>query len=140
MNQILLFLHFSGLMIGATGGLGSGLIMRRTAGMTPEVARPLRELGPMLANVSATGIALLWLTGLTMVWSKWDGPASLPGLFWVKFIFVLSLTAAVGLIHKTYADIRRGNPASAARLPKIGPLAGASAFLAVLFACFAFSG
>jgi hypothetical protein len=139
MNQILIFLHFVGLMIGATGGFASGLVMRRTQGMAPDAARPLRELGPMLANVSASGLALMWLTGLVLVWSRWNGPASLPGLFWIKFLFVLSLTAATGFIHMTYAEIRRGDRAVAARLPKLGPAAAASALLAVLFAVFAFS-
>jgi phosphoglycerol transferase MdoB-like AlkP superfamily enzyme len=138
-NQILLFLHFVGLMLGATGGFGSALVMRRAQGMAPDAAQTLRQLGPTLANLSAAGVALLWITGLVMVWSQWDGPGSLPGLFWLKFVFVLTLTAAVALIHMTYADIRRGNAAAAARLPKLGPVAGVSALLAVLFACFAFS-
>ena len=45
----------------------------------------------------------------------------------------------VGLIHMTYAEIRKGNVAVAARLPKLGPMAGISALLAVLFAVLAFS-
>lgn len=140
MNQVLIFLHFVGLMLGATGGFASALIMRRTLGMTPEAARPLRALGPMLANVSATGLALMWASGVILVWSRWDGPGSLPGLFWAKFLFVLTLTAAAVAIHLTYAEVGRGNLAAAARLPKLGPVSGGSALLAVLLAVFAFSG
>ena len=73
MNPFLLFLHFFGLMLGAAGGLASGLLMRRAAGMPPEQARTIRGLGPMLAHVSAFGLVLLWVTGLIMVWSKWNG-------------------------------------------------------------------
>jgi hypothetical protein len=40
----------------------------------------------------------------------------------------------------TYAEVRRGNLAAAARLPKLGPVAGASSLLAVLLAVFTFSG
>jgi hypothetical protein len=72
------------------------------------------------------------------VWSKWDGFASLPQTFWVKAIFILSLTLVTGLIHMTYAEIRKGNVALAARLPKLGPMAGVSSLLAVLFAVLAF--
>ena len=39
----------------------------------------------------------------------------------------------------SYAEIRRGNMAAAARLPKLGPVAGVSALLAVLTAVFTFS-
>jgi len=138
MNAFILFLHFAGLMIGATGGFASGLLMRRAMMLPDAEARVVRNLGPLLAKVSAAGLVLLWATGLILVWSKWQGPASLPSLFWVKLVFVVALTALVGLIHLTYADIRKGNAAAAARLPKIGPLAGVSSLLAVLFAVYAF--
>jgi hypothetical protein len=140
MNQVLIFLHFLGLMLGATGGFASALVMRRALTMPADAARPLRGLGPMLANVSATGLVLMWASGLILVWSRWDGPGSLPGLFWAKFVFVLTLTAAAAAIHMTYAEVGRGNGAAAARLPKLGPVAGASSLLAVFFAVFAFSG
>lgn len=140
MDQGLLFLHFVGLMVGATGGFGSALIMRRALAAPPEAAGALRGLGPFLANVSAVGLALMWASGLVLVWSRWGGPGSLPGMFWVKFVFVLSLTAAAGIIHMTYAELRRGNMAVAARLPKLGPVAGVSSLLAVLFAVIAFPG
>jgi hypothetical protein len=139
MNEALLFLHFFGLMLGAAGGFASAIVMRRALTLPADEAKVLRGLGPTLAKVSATGVAVLWVTGLIMVWSKWSGFASLPQMFWVKAIFILSLTVVVGLIHLTYGEIRKGNPAAAAKLPKLGPMAGASALLAVLFAVLAFN-
>jgi hypothetical protein len=139
MNEALLFLHFVGLMLGAAGGFASAVIMRRALVMPPDEAKVLRGVGPILAKMSAAGVVVLWITGLIMVWSKWGGIASLPQMFWVKAIFILSLTAVVGLIHMTYAEIRKGNVASAARLPKLGPMAGVSALLAALFAVLAFN-
>ena len=139
MNQVLLFLHFFGLMLGAAGGFASAIVMRRALTLPAEEAKVLRGLGPILANVSGIGLALLWATGLILVWSKWDGFASLPQIFWVKAIFILSLTVVTGLIHMTYGEIRKGNPAAAAKLPKLGPMAGVSALLAVLFAVVAFN-
>ena len=138
MNETLLFLHFVGLMLGAAGGFASALIMRRALALPADEAKVVRGLGPLLANVSAIGLALLWVSGLLLVWMKWDGFASLPQLFWVKAIFILSLTLVIGLIHMTYGEIRKGNLAVAARLPKLGPLAGLSSLLAVLFAVLAF--
>ncbi len=139
MNEALLFLHFFGLMLGAAGGFASAIVMRRALALPVDEAKVLRGLGPTLANVSGTGVAVLWVTGLILVWSKWSGFASLPQMFWVKAIFILSLTVVVGLIHMTYGEIRKGNPAAAARLPKLGPMAGISALLAVLFAVLAFN-
>lgn len=139
MNEALLFLHFFGLMLGAAGGFASAVIMRRALVLPADEAKVVRGLGPVLANVSATGVAVLWATGLILVWSKWGGFANLPQLFWVKAIFILSLTAVAILIQMTYAEIRKGNAAAAAKLPKLGPMAGVSALLAVLFAVLAFS-
>jgi hypothetical protein len=138
MNETLLFLHFVGLMLGAAGGFASAVIMRRALVIPAGEAKVVRGLGPLLATVSAIGLALLWVSGLLLVWVKWDGFASLPQLFWVKAIFILSLTLVIGLIHMTYGEIRKGNVAVAARLPKLGPLVGLSSLLAVLFAVLAF--
>ena len=139
MNEALLFLHFFGLMLGAAGGFASAVLMRRALVLPADEAKVVRGLGPILANVSGIGLALLWFTGLILVWSKWDGFGSLPQMFWVKAIFILSLTVMTGLIHMTYAEIRKGNPAAAAKLPKFGPMAGISALFAVLFAVVAFN-
>jgi hypothetical protein len=139
MNEALLFLHFVGLMLGAAGGFASAIIMRRALVLPADDAKVLRGLGPILSKVSATGVAVLCVTGLIMVWSKWSGFGSLPQMFWVKAVFILSLTVMTALIQLTYAEIRKGNPAAAARLPKFGPMAGVSALLAVLFAVLAFN-
>jgi len=44
-SQFVLFLHFVGLMLGATGGFGSALVMRRALAMPVEAAGPLRGSG-----------------------------------------------------------------------------------------------
>lgn len=140
MNAVILFLHLFGLMLGAAGGLASGLLMRRAAAMPADQAATVRSLGPMLAHVAGAGLVVMWVTGLIMVWSAWEGPGSLPALFWVKFAFVVILTVASAGIDVTYAQIRRtGNRALAGRLAVLGPVSGISATLAVLFACLAFA-
>ncbi len=138
MDETMLFLHFVGLMLGAAGGFASAVIMRRALALPAEEAKVLRGVGPILAKVSLLGLVLLWATGPVMVWNKWGGFSGLPQLFWVKAIFIASLTVITILINMTYGEIRKGNAAVAARLPKLGPLAGISALLAVLFAVLAF--
>ncbi|HET7714672.1 MAG TPA: hypothetical protein VFK86_03515 [Bauldia sp.] len=138
MRAFLLFLHFFGLMLGAAGGMASGFLMRRAAGMPPDQAQVIRGQGPFLANVAAAGVALLWVTGLIMVFAYWSVDA-LRWPFWVKLVFVVILTLATIAIHLTYSEIRRtGNVALGQRLAKIGPVSGLAAILAVLFASIAF--
>ena len=138
MNEALLFLHFFGLLLGAGPGGAQLLVMRRAAAATPDEAKTLRSLGPTLANMSAVGIAILWITGAILVWTKWGGPENLPAAFWIKLVFVILLTLVAIFIHMTYAEIRKGNIAAAKRLPRLGPAAGISALLAILFAVIAF--
>ncbi len=138
MTDLLLALHFLGLMMGAGGGFGSMLAMRDLATRPPEQQGAIRSLGPRYARLSAIGLVLMWATGLALVFLKYDGFAALPTMFWVKFAFVLTLTLATGVMEMTYAQIKRGNVAAAARLPLIGPIAGLSSLLAVLFAVLAF--
>jgi len=136
--DIVLFLHLLGLMMGAGGGFGSMIVMRGALKMTPEQAGPVRSLGPALGRFSFAGLILMWITGVALAFLKYGGFSGLPQLFWVKFAFVLSLTAAAITLELTYGAVKRGNVEAAKRLPRLGPWAGLSSLLATLFAVLAF--
>ena len=78
------------------------------------------------------------LTGGALVQFKYDSFGAMPTMFWVKLVFVATLTLAAILIEVTYAQVKKGNAAAAANLPRLGPVAGISALLAVVFAALAF--
>jgi hypothetical protein len=137
-TDILLALHLLGLMLGAGGGFGSLVVMRHAAAAGPEQAAPLRALGPVLARIAGVGLVLMLLTGFSLVFVKYGGFANLPGMFWVKMAFVTTLTLAAAGTEFTYAQVKSGNTAAAARLPLLGPAAGISSLLAVLFAVLTF--
>lgn len=136
--DILLALHLIGLMMGAGGGFGSMIVQRAANARPPEQQGVLRSLGPAMANFSAIGLIVMWLTGLALVFVKYHGFASLPGLFWLKAVFITTLTLAAIAVHLTYGQIKAGNVAAAARLPILGPVAGLSSLLAVIAAVLAF--
>jgi len=139
LNDLLLVLHFIGLVMGAGPGVANMVIMRTAATATPDGAAALRKVPPILVNVSTAGVVLLWITGLIMVWSVYGGPGNVSWAFWVKIVFVVILTVIVIAMQVTLAQIRKtGNMALAARMPKLGPLAGLTALLAVVFAVVAF--
>jgi hypothetical protein len=138
MSEAVLWLHFLGLMMGAGGGFGSMLVMRVALTRPPEQQSVLQSLGPVLARLSLAGLALMLATGLALVFLKYRGFAAMGQLFWVKMVFVASLTAAVIAIELTYAAVRKGDAGAARRLPALGPWAGISSLLAVLFAVLAF--
>lgn len=135
----LLILHFAGLMMGAGGGIGSTIAMRHALSLPPEQANVIRGVGPALARLSTAGLILMWVAGVALVFWKYNGDfASMPPMFWVKLFFVATLTIAVIMIEATYAQVKKGNVAAAARLPRFGPMAGISALLAMIFSVLAF--
>jgi hypothetical protein len=137
-TDIVLFLHLLGLMMGAGGGFGSMVVMRIALARPPEQQGVLRSVGPALGRMSLVGLVLMLASGVALVYLKYGGFGVMPQLFWVKMIFVASLTAAAFTIELTYAAVKEGNVSAAARLPLLGPWAGLSSLLAVLFAVLAF--
>ena len=137
--DVLLIIHFAGLMMGAGGGLGSTIAMRHALKLPPEQAGPIRGLGPSLAHLSSLGLVLMLVTGVSMFAIKYNGQfSSMPTMFHIKLLFVVTLTLAAIFIELTYAQVKKGNVAAAGRLPKLGPVAGISSLLAVIFAVLAF--
>lgn len=138
MIDVLLALHIIGLMLGAGGGFGSMIAARTALTRPPEQAAVLRSLGPSLANLSGAGLIVMLLTGFALVFVKYEGFAALPSMFWVKIVFVTTLTLAALATHVTYGQVKAGNVAAAGRLAALGPVAGLSSILAVIFAVLAF--
>ena len=134
----LLAFHLIGLMLGAGGGFGSMVTMRAAAKLAPEQAATLRALGPAMARLSTFGLILMLLTGPALVSLKFGGFANMPQMFWVKLIFVTTLSLAAIAVELTYGQVKRGDVKAAARLPVLGPIAGLSSILAVIFAVLAF--
>lgn len=136
--DILLALHLIGLMMGAGGGFGSMITQRAAATRPPEQAATLKSLGPAMARFSAIGLVIMLATGFALVFVTYQSLGDLPLMFWIKMLFVTTLTLASVLVHLTYAKIKAGNVAVASRLAMLGPISGMSSMLAVIFAVFAF--
>ncbi len=137
MNAILIMLHFFGLAAGFASSIGNVVVMRLVAA-SPADAPVLRRVPPVLARIGQTGLALLWLTGLVMVWSIYGGPAKLPWEFWVKLLLVIGVTVGVVFLDLTLKQVRAGNQEAARRLPVYGGATGAMLILVVVFAVLAF--
>ena len=138
MKTILLILHFFGLGAGFVAGFGTFLV-QTVINKSPsaDAADPLRVQRP-LSLFGDAGLAILWVTGLVMVFARPGGLASLPSAFWWKLACVLALTAMVGVIHMTMARVRRGDVVAIGRLPIFGRLATTFLLLALVFAVVAF--
>jgi uncharacterized membrane protein len=141
MNNLLLILHFVGLGAGFAVSIGNNLVMMLAAKAPPQEAAGLRRFPPIMARIGDVGLALLWITGVILLWTKYggiDGIAALPWPFWAKIICVILITALVGLIHMTVARIQRGDMSVAARMPIFGRVGAVLLLLIVIFAVMAF--
>lgn len=124
MTDFVLAAHIIGLMMGAGGGFGSMISQREALKRPADQAAVLRSIGPALANFSMIGLILMWVSGLALVFLKYGGFAGLPQMFWVKFIFISTLTFGAIATHVSYGQLKGGNTAAAARLPIFGQIAG----------------
>ncbi len=138
MTDFILAAHIIGLMMGAGGGFGSMISQREALKRPADQAATLRSIGPALANFSMIGLVLMWATGLALVFLKYGGFGGLPQMFWIKLIFISTLTLAAIATRVLYAQAKAGNTIAATRVPVFGQIAGISSLLAVIFAVLAF--
>ena len=138
MNEILLMLHFFGLGGAFIAAAGNGIVASQIQ-RSPADAPILSRLQPIFTRAGEIGLGLLWLTGITMVWTRWGGPEKLPGAFWIKFGLVVLLTGAVIYLIMLGNRARAGDEAARRQLPMIGPFPGILLALVVIFAVWAFN-
>ncbi|MEQ1812133.1 MAG: hypothetical protein ABL889_19555 [Terricaulis sp.] len=124
--DILLAVHIIGLMMGAGGGFGSMISQREALKRPADQAAILRSIGPALATFSLAGLILMWITGVALVFEKYEGFGALPSMFWIKFVFVSTLTLAAIVTQVLYGQAKAGIAIAATRVPVFGQIAGIS--------------
>lgn len=138
LNQILLFLHFLGLVMGFSVSF-SNMVMAGVIGAAAPQERPvLARFPPRMSRVGDIGLTLLWVTGLTLVFTKYGGFGAMPWQFHVKLTAVVLLTLVIGFIHSQMRKAASGDQAAAVRMQAAGKVAFLLALTAVLFAVLSF--
>lgn len=136
-NDIMLIFHFLGLALGFGGGFANGMVGMLMSKATPDDASVLARVPPLASRLSDIGLVLLWVTGLILVFTKWNIGA-LPAVFWIKMAAVVVLTANTGYMHMLKGKAKAGDTAAAAMIPKLGPINMVAAIVALVFAVFTF--
>lgn len=138
MNAALLVLHFIGLTMGFSVSIGS-MVMLGVMAASPAAERPvLARFMPAISRVGRMGLVLLWVTGLAMLYTKWNGFASMPWQFHAKITAVILLTIAVTYLFMLEQRIKKGDSAAAVRLQQVGKMTPLFALAAVIFAVLTF--
>jgi len=138
LNDVLLILHLIGLALGFSASFANIVVASLMASAAPAEQPVLARVPPKMARVADVGLVLLWITGLAMLLTKWDGGAGLPWPFHAKLTAVVLMTLVVGYAHALQAKVKRGNTAAAANLPAAGKVILGLAILSVVFAVMTF--
>jgi hypothetical protein len=137
-NEVVLILHFLGLAMGMSVSFGNIVMLNLIAKAAPPEKAVLARFPPAISKVGRAGLALLWATGLTMLYTRWNGLAGMPWQFHVKLTAVILLTLTVVYLTRLEGQVSRGDAAAAARIQTFGKVASASALVAVIFAVLTF--
>jgi len=138
LNQVLLILHFIGLALGFSVSFSTIVMAGLIAKAAPSEKAILGRFPPVMTHVGSAGLVLLWATGLTMVFTKWNGFAGMPWQFHAKPTAVVLPTLTVGFIHRLQKQARLGNASALTKLPAFGKAATLFALTALIFAVLAF--
>jgi len=138
LDSTLMVLHFLGLALGLSTGFANMVMAGLIAKAAPPDKAVLGRFPPAMAKVGAIGLALLWISGLAIVRTRYGGFSVLPRTFIVKFAAVVLLTIIVGYIHVLMPRAQRGDAAAAARIQLLGKITGPLAIIAIIFAVITF--
>jgi len=136
--HVLLFFHFLGLALGFTVGFSNIVMSRLIAVAAPPEKVVLGRFPPAVSQLGRVGLVLLWLTGLTMVYTRFGGMGNLPWTFHVKLTAVVLLTLTTEYIQLLLKKVRNGDVAAASAIENSGKAAMLFALLAMLFAVMTF--
>jgi hypothetical protein len=137
--RVLLALHFLGLAMGFSAGFGSMVMAGLMAKCPDSDRRVLATFPPAIAKIGDLGLVLLWLSGLTLVFVKWQGFGNIPPLFHAKLTAVVVMTLVIGYGHSLRRKVAAGDPAATARMQMLGKVIFSLAILIVLLAVWTFN-
>ncbi|MEC3863008.1 hypothetical protein VK792_17070 [Mesobacterium sp. TK19101] len=141
MRDALVILHYLAFALGIGGGVASLMIGAAQATAEPPVKLAMGPVRRRLAFSAGGAVAVLWLTGLWLVYGWRGGLAAQAPLFWIKMVFVATLTGFVAvLLTRILRALKGGTPPPLPLLNTLVTGATASAALAVLFGVLSFHG
>lgn len=137
--KVLLFVHISSLVL----ALGAGMAMVRVAPFGADASDDQKSIFFRVLKVMGDhinmGLALLWVTGILMLWLKYDWGVGVSHWFWVKMLLVLVLSATAGIGSKARRLMMAGDASQAPKARLMGRIAVASGLLAILCAVITFN-
>ena len=130
--------HFLGLAMGLSTGFANMVMAGLIDKAAPAEKAVLGRFPPAMARIGAVGLTLLWISGISIVMTRYGTFSILPRPFIVKLTAVVLLTIIVGYIHVLMPKAQRGDQAAMARIRTLGMMTGPLAIIAIIFAVITF--
>ena len=132
---VLFFVHIVAFVAGGANSVVMPIIGARMATATPELRGELMGIALNLAKVGKIAMGTLLVTGVLVLWLKWNWVV--PNLwFWVKMAAIVLMIVFIVLNERTQ---KAGGPDAPRKSKLFGQLTGASFALVILSAVFAFN-
>lgn len=138
LDQFLVILHFLGLAAGLSTGFANMVMGMLIAKAAPHEKPILGRFPPAMSRIGIVGLSLLWISGISIVMTRYGSFAILPRPFIIKLSAVVLLTLAVIYIQMLLPKAQKGDAAAMARIQTLGKLTGPLAIIAIIYAVITF--
>jgi protoporphyrinogen IX oxidase len=136
---ILFIIHIAALVAGGANAVVMPVIGPKLATATGDVRGGLMGVVTGLAKIGKWALGTLLVSGVLVLWLKWNWAPANPGWFWAKLAFVALMIVFVALNEVNARKARAGDAEAGKAAARFGQLT-ALAFLGVIIsAVFAFN-
>ena len=138
-DNLLVVLHFVGLGMGMSVGFSNMVMAGVVAKAAPAEKVVLGRFPLAMSKVGVAGLALMWISGIAIVMTRYGRFDILPRTFVYKLIAVVLLTLTVAYIEVLLARVKKGDTAALATIQLLGRFTGIFSLAAIIFAVITFS-
>jgi uncharacterized membrane protein len=136
---ILFIIHIAAFIAGGANSVIMPVIGPRLATATPEGRGQLMAVVEGVAKVGKYAMAALLISGVLVLWLKWDWTPPSPVWFWAKMAFVVLMLVFIALNEMSARQGRQGDQAAFGRSKMFGQLTGLAFLGVIVSAVFAFN-
>lgn len=135
---ILFFIHIVAFVAGGANSVLMPILGPKMATATPEVRASLISVVDAVAKVGKYAMATLLVTGILVLWLKWN--FVVPNFwFWIKMLGIVAMLVFISFNEINQKKARTGDMAAAKASKMFGQLTGVAFGVVILSAVFAFN-
>jgi hypothetical protein len=139
LDNVFVVLHFIGLGMGMSVGFANMVMAGVIGKAAPNEKVALGRFAPAMSRFGVAGLALMWVSGVSIVMTRYGRFDILPRTFIYKMIAVVLLTLAVAYIEVLFARLKKGDASALSTIQAVGRVTGLFSLAAIIFAVITFS-